>query len=383
MEKRFKVKRFLFETTNGEPVCRYMLTYRLLPILIPNQYIEMKSIRKLGTGRNYANKLCVFLNYLHEYCKTEYDGATNKNVLSFVDFLIYGDKKDFIIHNPQNSIAYSTLSGYVTAIADFYLWLDQSYGSQMVFYEGTRKCRSQSYLYGQIYSYPYKKLINRTLPDTKGRREYIKWYTEEERELLCSHFTTLRDEAVFRLTLEGFRIDEVLSMCLENYNSTEYLIQPTRSKGRQTAVKGLENNLRLVRISESTTETLNHYLYEERGNAENNSGIISDWLFINLRGPSIGKPLEYHNFLKILKKCAERAGVDKDIIRTHSGRSTKVMEVIEQNAENPENAKSDIQIKYLFGWRNIDSIDPYMNFNNEILAKSAFEKQQKGGKDND
>lgn len=172
-------------------------------------------------------------------------------------------------------------------------------------------------------------------------------------------------------------------MCLENYNSTEYLIQPTRSKGRQTAVKGFENSLRLVRISESAAETLNCYLYEERAASENNSGIISDWLFINLRGPSIGKPLEYHNFLKILKKCAERAGVDKDKIRTHSGRSTKVMEVIEQNAENPENAKSDIQIKYMFGWRNIDSIDPYMNFNNEMLAKSAFEKQQKGGKGND
>ncbi len=383
MEKRFKVKRFLFETTGGEPICRYMLTDRQLPMLVPNQYIEMKSIRKLGTGRNYANKLCVFLNYLHEYCKTEYDGATNKNVLSFVDFLIYGDKKDLVIHNPKDSITHSTLLGYVTAITDFYLWLDQNYGSQMVFYEGTRKCRSQSYLYGQIYSYQYKRLINRTLPDTKGRKEYIKWYTEEEKELLCSHFTTLRDEAVFRLTLEGFRIDEVLSMCLENYNSTEYLIQPTRSKGRQTATKGYENSLRLVRISENTAEVLNRYIYEERTLAENKSGIISDWLFINLRGQSIGKPLVYANFLKILKECANRAGIDKAKIRTHSGRSTKVMEIIEHNAENPETAKSDIQIKYLFGWKNIDSIDPYMNFNNEVLAKSAFEKQKKGGNADD
>lgn len=155
----------------------------------------------------------------------------------------------------------------------------------------------------------------------------------------------MRDEAVFRLTLKGFRIDEVLSMCLENYNSAKFLIQPTHSKGRQTAVKGFDNNLRLVRISESVADMLNRYLYEERAVAENNGGIISDWLVLNLRGKSIGKPLEYHNFLKILKKCAERAGVDKNTIRTHSGRSTKIMTVIEYNALNPINAKLDIQIK--------------------------------------
>ena len=47
---------------------------------------------------------------------------------------------------------------------------------------------------------------------------------------MCCHFTTLRDEAVFRLTLEGFRIDEVLSMKLSDYDSVKQLIQPTRSK---------------------------------------------------------------------------------------------------------------------------------------------------------
>ena len=193
MEKRFRVKRFLFETTAGDEVCRYMLTDRLLPMLAPNQYIEMKSINKLGTGKSYAYKLCVYFNFLHERHHTNYETATNKQFLEFVDHLIYGDKEDLRILSPQESLCYSTLSGYVTAITDFYRWLDQTYGSEMAFYEGERRCRPQSYLYGQIYTYQYKYLINRMLPDVKGSREYIKWYTDEEKSLLCSSFHTLRD----------------------------------------------------------------------------------------------------------------------------------------------------------------------------------------------
>lgn len=105
-----------------------------------------------------------------------------------------------------------------------------------------------------------------------------------KKTLLCSNFKTLRYEAVFCLTLEGFRIDEVLSMCLSNYNSVELLIQPTRSKRRQTAVKGYQNRLRTVRILKDTVGTLNRYLFEERIIAENSSGIISDWIFLNIKG---------------------------------------------------------------------------------------------------
>jgi hypothetical protein len=54
MEKRFQVKRFLFETSMDVAVCRFMLTDRLLALLVPNQYIELKSVNKFGTGKNRA-----------------------------------------------------------------------------------------------------------------------------------------------------------------------------------------------------------------------------------------------------------------------------------------------------------------------------------------
>ena len=383
MEKRFEVKRFLFETTRSKAVCRFMLTDRLLPMLVPNQYIEMKSVNKLGTGKSHAYKLCAFLNFLHEKHHTEYDMATNKQVLDFIDYLIYGDRKNLVILHPQDSLCYSTLTGYVSAITDFYRWLDQTYDSEMVFYEGERKCRHQSYLYGQIYTYKYKSLINRMLPDVKGRREYIKWYTEEEKKLLCGGFLTLRDEAVFRLTLEGFRIDEVLSMQLAHYDAAQRLIQPSRSKRKQSAIAGYENKLRIVRLSEKTAKALNDYLFVERPTAENARGNISDWIFINLKGSSIGQPLSYYNFRKILRSCAERCGLENDKIRTHSGRSTAVMDILEHNAMYPDETIPDLEIMRRLGWAQIDSIQPYMNHNSEIMAHATYKRRQTDGKVDD
>lgn len=383
MDKRFKVKRFLFETRRGEPILRFMLTDSLIPMLEPNQFIEMKSVNKLASGRVNAVKLSVYFNYLHEYERIEYDAANNKNVQRFLSFLIYGDCNDLKIIHPEDSICYSTLQGYISVITEFYKWLDRNYETKMFFYTESQR-KSHSYFYGQIYSCNYQYIVKRLLPDVKGRRLYIKWYDESDKEKLCSNFYTLRDEAVFRLTLEGFRIDEVISMKLLNYNPIDRLIQPSRSKLRQSATDGHENRLRTIRISEETADAIDKYIYEERIIAENKSGVTSDWIFINLRaGKNFGMPLAYHNYLAILKGCAKRAGMDAAMIRTHSGRSTKVMDMLEEGAADSAKRKSKLQIMLHFGWRNIDAIQPYMNYNSEIMANAAYSRHSETGEKHD
>lgn len=150
---------------------------------------------------------------------------------------------------------------------------------------------------------------------------------------------------MFRLALEVFRIDEKHSMCLDNYQEVERLIQPSCSKWRQTAVSGYENKLRTVRICEDTAKVLNNYPFAERTPAENEGCIISGWLFLTLRGKTVGQPLNYHDYRKILRNFAERCGIPTVSGRTYSGRSTKVMALLEHNALHPEQEKSDIQIK--------------------------------------
>lgn len=188
---------------------------------------------------------------------------------------------------------------------------------------------------------------------------------------------------MLRLTFEGFRIDEVLSITLDSYNAIEQLVQPTRSKGRANAGKG-ENPLRLVALPKKTCDIIDKYVQTERADAERESGKLSQYLFVNLNyGKKQGLPLSYHNYLKILKRCASRAGLDASKIRTHNGRSTKVMEFLEHQTLHPEDNITDGIIMESFGWKSLSSIDHYRNHNNPVIAKSVMEKLHRGGEENE
>ena len=281
IDTRFHLAKFRFETGSGDFIDRLMITDNKIPAIELNQWIELKSMRKASTGKEYARKLVVFLNYLHKIGK-EYADADNNCVYRFLNYLLYGDMGDLRLRPLEVRLSYCTLVKYIVVVTGFYKWLDQVSNTNMRFYERQNNIRAQkSFLYGQIYTYDYKYLIDASLPLIKGRREYTKWYDKETKEKLCSNFLTLRDEVILRLTLEGFRIDEVLSMTLDSYNEIERMIQPTRSKGKPDA-RGNYNHLRTVALPQVTCDLLNRHIETERMIAENESGIISQLLFINL-----------------------------------------------------------------------------------------------------
>jgi integrase len=366
--KRFRLVRFAFETDAGGLVLRHFITDWRLPAPVLNEWIETNCMRSAQTGKEYGKKLVTFLNYLDDR-GIEYNTATNKDVKAFFNRMIYGDLTDLKLRSPQRAVSYSTLSKYLTVITSLYRWLDDNYETEMRFRTHSKRMQaSKSFLYGQIYSYDYKYLIGLNLPRLGGRREYVKWYTDSEIEALTGNFLTLRDEAVFRITLEGFRIDEVLSMRLEDYDSAERCIRPSRSKGREDAVYGMENPHRIIALPTVTCTLLDRYLQTERMLAENQSGRPSEYIFINLnRGKTQGEPLRYLNYYKVFKACARRAGLDPAKFRTHSGRSTKVMRMLERDS-------SDTEILHQTGWRRIDSITSYRDENNPIVAHRILRK---------
>lgn len=377
-EKKFRLVRFAFETTDNDIIYRFMITEDKIPMLEVNQWLESRYIRNVNTGKEYAKKLVVFLNYLNEINSTYVD-ATNKHIISFVNYLLYGDVSEVRIKNTETKRVCTTAAAYLTVVTEFYKWLADNYETNMIFKTKKDYHRAKkSYMYGQIYSYDYRYLIDRSFAYQKPRKEYIKWYSDEEKELLCKNFVTLRDEAVFRLTMEGFRIDEVLSMKLQHYNPIEQLIQPSRSKGKGTVRNNDENILRTVALPTETCVVLDRYIQTERMLAENESGVISDYIFINIqKGSSQGKPLKYANYYTILKRCADRAGLDARKIRTHSGRSTKVMEFLEHQVTHPEDGITDAIIMESFGWRSAESIIHYRDHNNQVIAKAVMQKLHK------
>lgn len=375
--KRFRLVAFQFKTDAGGLVCRHYITGGKLPAPVLNEWLETNYLRAYGTGYEYGKKAVSFLNYL-DGIGVEYEAATNRHVKAFLRKLIYGDLASLEIREPCRAAAYSTLTGYTAVVTSLYKWLDENDETAMRF--GTNRRRAtRSFFYGQIYACDYKYLLGIHLPRLAGRHEFIKWYTDSEINALASGFLTLRDEAIFRVTLEGFRIDEVLSMRLPDYDPLERSIRPTRSKGRENAAAGKQNPHRLIILPTATCALLDRYIQTERMLAENQSFCVSESLFINLnRGPHQGEPLRYNNYYRIFKACAVRAGLDPAKIRTHSGRSTNVMRMLEAGA-------SDTDIMHQTGWRSIESIAHYRDDNNPIIAHSTFRKlhPEDGGGKND
>lgn len=385
-KKKYETRKHVFETKTNIQYYRYMITKESNPLLEINQYIEQKSIRNANTGKQYAKKLVVFLNWL-EQKEMSYEVGNNHLVKAFLHDLIYGSMTDDMqIQSLNSRLSYSTINSYITVITDFYRWLDENYETNIYFHskQDTKRAR-KSYLYRQIYSYDYKYIVDRYLPRLNSSKDYIKWYTLEEKNTICLNFNTLRDECIFRLTLEGMRIDEALSVRLDDFDAEAGVIKPSRSKGKASVKVGRENYLRVIALPSKTQELLKRYILTERMLAENESMKVSQYIFINIKsGKYQGQPLSYRNYLRILKSAAKRAGLNADKIRTHSGRSTKVMDVLEYGALNPENALTDVEILETFGWKSTDSIESYRNHNNPIIAKSLIEKLHKmEGKDHD
>lgn len=375
-EKIFKVVHAKIKAANGDFRENWLITKQSIPFYPVNEWLDMKSIRKISTGREYANKLCVFLNYLNDKGKSFEDAITD-DVMTFFMCLIRNGCAENGVIRIKPPLSYSTLSKYATVITEFYKWLEQT-GTHMNFQTKHNVKKAQkSFLYGQISSYEYKYIIDRHILSLNARREYIKWYTEDEISALCSCFVALRDLAVFLVTLEGFRIDEALSMQLDNYDSEKGTISPSRSKGKPTSLAG-DSKHRIVMLPRSTCDILDKYLLTERAHAETQSGLLSQTIFINLKaGKGQGTSLGYRNYWEILKRCAARAGLDNTKIRTHSGRSTKAMQFLEHQATHPEDSISDAMILEHFGWKSLDSIEPYRDYNNPVIAKAVFDKLQK------
>lgn len=357
---------------------RWFITKDALPVYEVNSYLDELSINNPKTAKTYVYSLVKYFNYL-ELIGKSYDKATSLTVKHFLTWQIYGYDKSLKVRSQGNQLSYSTLKGDISAIRGFYKFLYSEVDDISMGYtiEKTR-VRKESFFYGQISQTNFLKIVDKHIRNLKGSKEYIKWYTKDQIQAILDNLNTLRDKAIFLLQLEGMRIDEVLSIKLSSYDQFDKSIQPTRSKGKETINDGEENTLRTIYLDDITANCLDKYIITERTEAENSSEKYNEWMFINLRdGESQGEVLSQANYRKILKTASFRAGLDPNKIRTHSGRSTKAMQLIEQQVLHPEDGISDLIIRELMGWKRIDSIDPYKQNNNKTIAKEASKKTQR------
>ncbi|WP_436711180.1 tyrosine-type recombinase/integrase [Brevibacillus formosus] len=372
----YKVQKVDLLTMVGEVLRRYHIIKNNMPVYRVNVFLDDVGRNSENTGKQYAYRLCKFFQFLEDKRGKSYKQVKKADVMRFIDSLLFGSESAFYLD--KGRVTYGTARHYLTVIKEFYRFLEDEMNveSNIVFERIKSKNSKNSYLYGRIWDLDISTVLSKRVSRTKSSKEHIKWYTEEEKEAIKENFGTLRDKAIFLLTLQGMRIDEVLSLRIFDYDSENMEVSLYASKGKERGNVGS-----VVVIPMETAKTIDDYLFNERDQALNRlQEKNSEWefpqeLFINLRsGENLCKPVSYRNYLCILKNAAKSAGLNPARIRTHSGRSTKTMELLHYQITHPEDNLTDEHIRQLMRWSNANSITPYINYQDKKLAIESAKK---------
>lgn len=358
----YTVRHCLYPKKNGPFLDGWVIEHdRLYPFHV-NKFLHQMNQGSVGTARQYAYKLCAFLNYLENAHHITYKEATVNHLDLYIKFLRYGKPGEVFDISEENKSGF-TIKSYFIVIKRFYQYLYQkNIDMNMPMEEKQHAKNVHSYLYGQQWSEVYIKLnIDDSFERGKPPVKYEKWYTDEQEDAIISNLRTYRDKAIFSITCDGLRIDEVLSAQMDLYENATGVLQLYRSKGRQTG-----NVDRMCVLSERSQSLLEEYFFNEREPVEaallSKSIVPPSEIFINIkkRDDSYGEPVKYHNILGIIKRAAGKAGFDTSVIRTHSGRSTRANELFRIQATQP-GTLTDSQIQQMMGWKNLSSAEPYKN----------------------
>lgn len=323
----------------------------IIPVYHVCKFLDLKGKNSEHTQKTYASVLTQWLNYLQENRKKQYFEIESQDIKKYFHKLIFFNKDNQFVITPE--LTYKTLKLKHTIIFEFYKFLLGECETNYILVIDNKKYNFNLKL--DKFDRDAKNAIHYYMTKYKlSRKEnYILEYTEDDIKVICSNFNFIRDKIVFLLTVFGIRVDEVLSIKISEFNFSENLVKPSRSKSY---------NKRTIVISSELSKMINNYIQTERMNAIYKSGLDSEYLFVNLNaGKYCGKELKYQTFYTSLKRAGVNAGYKFNSIRTHSGRSTRAMELLKQGV-------SDEMIRHIMGWKNSSSIKEYIDHNNKSLA---------------
>lgn len=337
------------------------------------KFLEIKGTDSSNTSATYAYALATYFRYVDMIGKS-YLSVNKKDFINYVTYLLLQQPDGTLgIGDKENVRKLSTVRQNVSIIGTFYDWLeatnDDEFVSPIPISNKSKKNKSKnnySFLYGQFYE-AEDETRKKILPKLKQKANLIhkKWYTETEIEILANGFKNRRDKVIFLISVRlGCRINEILSIGFEDYNTIEQTLFIRESK----------TNQRYLYVDRELCDEIDAYVFTERRDVESDIGLL-DYLFVNLRkGDSYGERVSPRNYLKILKGYSKKVGFNPKEIITHSGRATKAQELIEQQVIEEDQSINDTYIDQVMGWNNPNSKNRYLKQTNLKMQKHVSNK---------
>lgn len=359
------------KASNGE-VLRYLIVEDGIPVPEVCLWLDFVSINSYLTGERYAYALLRYLRYL-KMINIHYKDVTRQGIIEeYVKHLLgLGGK----VLNVDTNMTYTAVKMNLSVLKGFYYWLEDNmnihnpipYGGNNI---KNNEWKETKFLYGQIWEFDVEQTILSRLT-YKQKRNHLKWYSEEEKESIFKFLPTVRDKLIFKISIEtGMRIGEILGLRLEDFDPHNNWLSIIKRDNIKNHAKA-KTKEREVPIYETLSEQIQVYKENERRKSDI---YYSEYLFLNHKGKYKGEPFKARNFLHILKNAAEKAGMKRSEIRTHSGRSTRAQELVEIMREHPELGVTEGLILEELGWSSVRSLKVYEKGYTKKQRKKVMEK---------
>jgi integrase/recombinase XerD len=294
-------KRYVVVDGNGNlvvPVVRYL------------KYLNAIG-RARNTLRSYAQSLALYFTYLAQE-HLEYQQVTLDDLGGFVLWLKnpYRSLKVLPVRPLTQARTNTTINGCITAVAGFYdyLWrqdeLDTDLNAKTRTYLPARSRSYKSFLHhiakGKLVE---KNLLKQRMP----RRGQPKTLSKEQIETLVNACENIRDQLLLTLLYESsLRIGECLALWIEDVDVDGRKIH-VRDRGELSNGAEIKTpaSCRVVDVSDDLINQILDYLV-----VVHTDEIETNHLFIKLRGPHSGQPLEYADVNDLFQRLKHRTGID-------------------------------------------------------------------------
>ena len=159
----------------------------------------------------------------------------------------------------------------------------------------------------------------------------------------------LRDRAMFEILYGcGLRVSEITGLSIGSIDFDQKLLR----------FIGKGDKERIVPLGDTALLFLNKYIDSARGKIEKEKK--TDFLFLNMRGDKLSR----QGFWKILKKYADRAGIEKNIY-PHIFRHSFATHLLQRGADLRT-------VQKLLGHSSISTTEIYTNLTKEYLKDAYF-----------
>jgi len=364
-----EVKKVFLETDSEEYCIRYMLLdYEGNPVVPVIRYLKyLDDIgRKENTLRSYSYHLKDFFLFLLQNELT-YKDVTIDVIRRFVGWLRKPNRSVKITELPTNQrknnhtqntriLSNSSINRIVNTVIGFYdyLYLLEDYDDEIKNVAYKKVSSKNRHFKSFLHHIKKDNKINRGIFSLPVPKQTIKTLTQEQVKLIISSCTNIRDCLLLRILYEtGMRIDEALNLAFEHFDIASGIVHVSKSK--TTAGEG-----RTVYVTSDTMNIFQEYIYELM-----NGNIDSNYVFITLKGPNIGRKLKYMTAYAMINTIKKKTGI---YFSPHMFRHTFATELIENDA----NTKA---VQELLGHKHVQTtLNTYTHFSKDKIRKE-YEKR--------